>query len=337
MQLSALPFRERYLSMQSSMPRRINYLRMSITDRCNLRCSYCTYWQEFERLLPSEILSYEELLRLAAVAAEAGIRKIRITGGEPLMRRGVVDFIKDLHQVRGIEEVCLTTNGVLLPELASALYGAGLRHLNISLDTLRRERYREITGRDNWQEIIGGLELALALGFHPLKINCVVLKGINEDELVDLALLARNFPVQVRFIELMPTVSQEWWEQHYLPMSAVQQRLAGLGRLSPVIPAATAGPARIFRVPGFQGELGFISPMSDHHCGTCNRLRLTAAGQLRPCLLRAMELDLKASLRKGLSDQSIACLFQEAIRSKVHGSGLPMPGISFPTMASIGG
>ena len=323
--------------MEKAAPRQINYLRMSITDRCNLRCSYCTYWQEFERLPPSEILSYEELLRLAAVAAEAGIRKIRITGGEPLMRRGVVDFIKDLHQVRGIEEVCLTTNGVLLPELASALYGAGLRHLNISLDTLRRERYREITGRDNWQEMIGGLELALALGFQPLKINCVVLKGINEDELIDLALLARDHPVQVRFIELMPTVSQDWWERHYLPMGAVHRRLAGLFRLSPVIPAATSGPARVFRAPRFRGELGFISPMSNHHCGSCNRLRLTAAGQLRPCLQRAMELDLKASLRKGLSDQSMASLFQEAIRLKVHGSGLPMPGSSFPTMASIGG
>ena len=206
--------------MPASMPRRINYLRMSITDRCNLRCGYCTYWQEFERLPPREILSYEELLRLAAVAAKIGIQKIRITGGEPLVRRGVVDFIKDLHRVPGIGEVCLTTNGVLLPELAPALYEAGLRHLNISLDTLCRERYREITGRDNCQEVMAGLQLTLALGFQPLKINCVVLKGINEDELIDLALLARNYPIQVRFIELMPTVSQAWWERHFLPMSA---------------------------------------------------------------------------------------------------------------------
>jgi len=310
---------------------------MSITDRCNLRCGYCTYWQEFKRVPPGEILSYEELLRVAGVAAEAGIRKIRVTGGEPLVRRGVVDFIKDLHQVPGIREVCLTTNGVLLPELAPALYDAGLRHNNISLDTLRRDRYQEITGKDNWREVLAGLQLALALGFQPLKINCVVLKGINEDELMDLALLARDHPVQVRFIELMPTVSQDWWERHYLPMSSVHRRLAGLGRLSPIITAATAGPARVFRAPGFQGELGFISPMSEHHCGSCNRLRLTAAGQLRACLLRAMELDLKASLRQGLSDQSLARLFQEAIRLKVHGSGLPMPGGSFPTMASIGG
>ncbi len=323
--------------MQAIAPRRINYLRMSLTDRCNLRCGYCTYWQEFARLPPAEILSYEELLRLAAVAAQAGIRKIRITGGEPLVRRGVVDFIKSLHQVPGIAEVCLTTNGVLLPELAFSLYEAGLRHLNISLDTLRRERYEEITGRDNWREVMSGLQLALALGFQPIKINCVVLKGINDDELLDLALLARDNPMQVRFIELMPTVSQAWWKQHYLPMGAVRRRLVGLGRLSPVTPPATAGPARVFRLPEFQGELGFISPMSDHHCGSCNRLRLTAAGQLRPCLLSSMELDLKASLRQSTPEPSIACLFQQAIRLKNQGIGNFSVGGSLPAMASIGG
>jgi GTP 3',8-cyclase len=319
------------------MPRGINYLRMSITDRCNLRCGYCTYWQDFERLPPKEILSYEELLRLAAVATKVGIRKIRITGGEPLVRRGVVGFIKDLKRIPGLDEVCLTTNGVLLQELAPALFEAGLRHLNISLDTLRRERYVEITGKDNWQEIMAGLEQALSLGFQPLKINCVVLKGINDDELIDLALMARDHPVQVRFIELMPTVSQEWWERHYLPITLVHQDLARLGRLSPVIPTTTAGPARIFKAPGFQGELGFISPMSDHHCGTCNRLRFTAAGQLRPCLMRELELDLKATLRHTLTDQSLIRIFHEAIGLKEYVTGNPLLSGSLHAMASIGG
>jgi GTP 3',8-cyclase len=302
--------------MQGFVPRRINYLRMSITDRCNLRCSYCTYWQEWQKLPPGEILTYEELLRIAAVAAETGIRKIRVTGGEPLVRRGVVDFLKNLHQLPGIEEVCLTTNGVLLRDLSPALYEAGLRHLNISLDTLRPGRYRKITGQDNWQEVMAGLERALALGFQPVKINCVVLKGINDDELMDLALLARDHAVQVRFIELMPTASRDWWRRHFLPIAEVYPRLAGLGRLLPVIPSVTAGPARIFRVPGFLGELGFISPMSDHHCGSCNRLRLTAAGQLRFCLLRAMELNLKVPLRLGLSNELMVGLFHKAIRIK---------------------
>jgi cyclic pyranopterin phosphate synthase len=252
------------------------------------------------------------------------------------VRRGVVDFLKNLHQIPSSEEICLTTNGVLLPELAPALYEAGLRHLNISLDTLRLERYRQITGRDNWQEVIAGLELALSLRFQPLKINCVMLKGINDDELLELALLARDQPLQVRFIELMPTVSQAWWERHFLPMAEVRRRLAELGHLSPVISKTTAGPARIFRVPGFRGELGFISPMSDHHCETCNRLRLTAAGQLRPCLLKALEFDLKGPLRRGLSDQSLSHPFQEAIRFKDEGLS-PLLGDTFPTMASIGG
>lgn len=325
--------------MRASMPRKINYLRMSITDRCNLRCSYCTYWQEFERLPAGEILSYEEMLRLASLAAKIGIRKIRITGGEPLVRRGVVDFIKDLHRVSGIGEVCLTTNGVLLPDLAPALYEAGLRHLNISLDTLRRGRYREITGQDNWLEVMAGLELALALGFQPLKINCVVLNGINEDELIDLALLARDYPIQVRFIELMPTISQERWERHFLPMSAVHQRLAELGQMSPVILAATAGPARIFRLPGFLGEVGFISPMSEHHCGSCNRLRLTAAGQLRPCLLESLEMDLRRPLRQGVADYALMDLFRTAValknrRFKVYQAD-NTPAVR--AMASIGG
>lgn len=323
--------------MKACAPRKINYLRMSITDRCNLRCGYCTYWQEFERLPAGNILRYEELLRITAVAAGVGIRKIRITGGEPLLRRGVADFIKGLHQVPGIEEVCLTTNGVLLPKLAPALYHAGLRHLNISLDTLRRDRYRQITGRDNWREVMAGLNLALSLGFHPVKINCVVLRGLNDDELLELALLAQDQPLQVRFIELMPTVSQEWWERHFLPMDEVRRRLAGLGHLSPVLSKTTWGPARIFQVPGFRGELGFISPMSNHHCETCNRLRLTAAGQLRPCLLKTMELDLKDPLRQGLADQSLAQIFHEAILFKDQELRFPLLEDTFPTMASIGG
>lgn len=323
--------------MEALTPRKINYLRLSITDRCNLRCGYCTYWQDWQKLPSAEILRYEELLRIATVAAGVGLRKIRVTGGEPLVRRGVLDFLKALHQVPGIEEVCLTTNGVLLPDLAPALYYVGLRHLNLSLDTLRRERYREITGRDNWREVMAGLELALAFGFHPLKINCVVLKGINDDEVMDLALLARDHPLQIRFIELMPTVSLEYWRRHFLPVTAVRQRLAGLGRLSPVVPEITTGPARIFRVPGFQGELGFISPMSDHHCGSCNRLRLTAAGQLRPCLLKEVELDLKGPLRQDLSDLSLACLFQQAIRLKEQGFGFSLLRGTLPIMACIGG
>jgi GTP 3',8-cyclase len=325
--------------MEESAPREINYLRLSITDRCQLRCCYCTYWQDWQKLPPGEILRYEELLRLAGIAARLGLRKVRVTGGEPLVRRGVVDFLRNLHQVPGITKVCLTTNGVLLRELAPALYDTGLRHLNISLDTLRRERYLAITGRDNLPEVLAGLDRAAALGFYPVKINCVVMRGFNEDEIIDLALLARDHPWQVRFIELMPSVSRQWWERRYLPMAEVHRRLATFGPLEPVRPAATAGPARIFKPPGFLGEIGCISPMSEHHCGSCNRLRLTAAGQLRPCLLESLEIDLKGPLRQGAGDQALADIFRNAIASKNRRIMAPTVGQApaVQAMASIGG
>jgi cyclic pyranopterin phosphate synthase len=325
--------------MEESAPREINYLRLSITDRCQLRCFYCTYWQNWQKLPTGEILSYEELLRIAGIAATLGIRKVRVTGGEPLVRRGVVGFLHSLHRVPGIEEVCLTTNGVLLADLAAALYDTGLRHLNLSLDTRRRERYRQITGQDNLGEVLAGLTRAEALGFGPLKINCVVMAGINDDELMELALLARDHPYQVRFIELMPTVSPSRWQRHFLPMAEVRRRLAGLGPMEAVHRRATAGPAQIFRMPGFQGELGFITPISSHHCRTCNRLRLTAAGALRPCLFGDAEIDVKTSLRQGASEGWLASLFAEAISQKSASFSLapaPFP-LHSSSMVSIGG
>jgi cyclic pyranopterin phosphate synthase len=312
---------------------------MSITDRCQLRCFYCTYWRNWQKLPSREILSYEELLRVAGIGAKLGIRKVRVTGGEPLMRRGVVDFLRNLHRVPGIEAVCLTTNGVLLADLAPELYATGLRHLNLSLDTRRRDRYREITGKDNLGEVLAGLERAATLGFGPLKINCVVMAGVNDDELVDLALLARDHPYQVRFIELMPTVWPKRWQRHFLPMAEVRRRLAGLGPMEKVRRQSAAGPAHIFRLPGFMGELGFITPISAHHCGTCNRLRLTAAGALRPCLFGETEIDMKTPLRQGASESLLTSVFAGAISQKFGRPTAP-PG-DFPlhaaSMVSIGG
>jgi GTP 3',8-cyclase len=326
--------------MKEAPPRQINYLRISVTDRCNLRCVYCTYWKEWQKRPPAEILRYEELLRLAAIAADAGIHKIRITGGEPLLRRGIVGFLQELKRLPGIDQVCLTTNGVFLRELAPDLYDAGLRHLNVSLDTLRRDRYRQITGNDNLPAVLTGLQQAASLGFHPLKINCVVLRGINDDEVLDIARLARENPLQVRFIELMPTTSQTWWQRHFLSMAEVRRRLAVLGPLEPLIREKAAGPARTFRLPGFRGELGFISPMSEHHCRTCNRLRLTADGKLRPCLLAAAELDLKEPMRLGRGDDLLGYLFQEAMELKAGKDRFPLPHSQHHpgrAMVSIGG
>ena len=325
--------------MENIVPGQINYLRISITDRCNLRCFYCTPWGDQQKLPCREILRYEELLRLAGVAAGVGVRKLRVTGGEPLVRRGILEFIRALHQVPGIEEVCLTTNGVRLAELAPYLLATGLRHLNLSLDSLHRDRYREIAGADHLGDVMAGLERAVALGFNPIKINIVVLKDFNDDELLDFACLTRDNPFQVRFIEFMPTVDEPLWRRHFLPMAEIRRRLGGLGPLEAVTSHATAGPARTFRVPEFRGELGFISSVSDHHCPTCNRLRLTAAGGLRPCLFAATELDIKGPLRQGASDAALAQLFREAIRMKGSVSPAPMLASPWPhlSMVSIGG
>ncbi len=325
--------------MTSSPCPDVNYLRLSITDRCNLRCFYCLPRQGWEKLPVQEILRYEEFLRLARVAVRAGIRKVRVTGGEPLMRRGVEDFLRRLGVVPGLEEIALTTNGVLLAEMAEDLFAAGLRHVNLSLDTVNPERYREITGGDRLPQVMAGLRRALELRFQPLKVNCVVLKGINDDELLDFALLARDHPLQVRFIEFMPTVSREYWASHFLSMDEVRRTLSSLGVMEEVTPEPTAGPARIVHPPGFQGNIGFISAVSQHHCQKCNRLRLTAAGKLRPCLFSPQELDLKSPLRQGASDDELCRLFQQAMAQKTCSppSHLVKPDHPAAPMVSIGG
>jgi cyclic pyranopterin phosphate synthase len=320
-------------------PQAVNYLRLSITDRCNLRCFYCSPEEEWEKLPCGEILRYEEMLQLARVAVNQGIRKIRVTGGEPLVRKGVVDFIRRLHQVPGLNEVCLTTNGVRLRELAPDLYAAGLRHLNLSLDSLKPECFRELTGYDHFPEVLAGLEQAALLGFHPIKINCVVLRDLNDGELLEFARLARERPFQVRFIEFMPTVSRVKWARHFLPMAEVRRRLASLGAAEPVAREAMSGPARIFRFPGFQGELGFISAISEHQCPECNRLRLTAAGRLRPCLFGAREIDVKGPLRQGAGDRELGQLIRNAMALKTWKPSFTSPetSCSCRRMGSIGG
>jgi cyclic pyranopterin phosphate synthase len=329
----------RTVPVTSTPCRDINYLRLSITDRCNLRCFYCLPRQGWEKLPAPEILRYEEFLRLARVAVLAGIRKVRVTGGEPLVRKGVVDFLRRLREVPGLEEVALTTNGLLLADMAPDLFAAGLRHLNLSLDTLKADRYREITGGDLFNQVMAGLTRALELGFHPLKVNCVVLKGINDDELVDFALLARDRPLQVRFIEFMPAVSKEHWARHFLPMDEVRRRLSSLGTMEEVAPEPTAGPARILQPPGFQGNIGFISAVSEHHCQHCNRLRLTAAGSLRPCLFSPQAVDLKGPLRQGAGDEELCHLFRQAMKQKTCSppAHLLKPALPSSPMVSIGG
>ena len=326
--------------MQDVFSRQITYLRLSITDRCNLRCFYCDPVRDLVKLQHPDILRYEELLRLARLGVQAGMTKIRVTGGEPLVRLGVEDFLAALKSLPGLQEICLTTNGVLLAEKAAGLWQAGLRRLNISLDTLRPERYARITGSDRLAQVWQGIHTVEAAGFAPIKINCVVLRGINDDELLDFARLSIDNPWHIRFLEFMPIGrSSQWREEYYLPVAQMQERLRQFSPLEELPTEVNAGPAQRFRFPEAKGELGFISPMSQHFCQDCNRLRLTADGRLRPCLFGDEEIDIKGQLRRGAADAELLELFHQAIAMKPARHHLNQDFCSpcARSMASIGG
>jgi GTP 3',8-cyclase len=326
--------------VQDDFSRQITYLRLSITDRCNLRCFYCSPVQEMVKLHHTDILRYEELLHLARLGVQAGMTKIRVTGGEPLVRLGVESFLASLKALPGLQEICLTTNGVLLAEKAAALWRAGLRRLNISLDSLRPERYARITGRDQLAQVWEGIHTAAAMGFAPIKINCVILRGINDDELLNFARLSLDHPWHIRFLEFMPIGSStRWREDYYLPVAEMRDRLLQYGSLEELPLAVNAGPAQRFRYPNAQGEIGFISPISQHFCQQCNRLRLTADGRLRPCLFGDEELDLKEPLRTKANDDTLLALFHQAILKKPvrHHLNQDIASPCVRSMASIGG
>ncbi len=300
-----------------SFARPINYFRVSLTDQCNLRCHYCTPRPLSDKLPLRELLSYEELLRVLRVAVGLGVRKVRLTGGEPLLRRDVEKFISRLLQIPGLQDVRLTTNGTLLAEKAGSLHRAGVRKVNVSLDSLRAERFRQITGADLLNQVWRGIEQVLKLGFEQIKLNMVVMRGINDDELADFAELSRELPIQVRFIEFMPIGTDTGWgPERYLPAREIMLKLAESGPLEPVESESLDGPARVYRRPGYLGTLGFISPISEHFCSRCNRLRLTAQGRLRSCLLSDLETDLKAVVRGEGGEDGIREALLETIRNK---------------------
>lgn len=306
--------------------RTISYFRLSLTDHCNLRCIYCMPKGYRSKLESAELLTYEELLRVVGLAVKMGVRKVRLTGGEPLVRRDVISFIKRLNAIAGLNDIRLTTNGILLAEYGSDLRDAGVRKLNISLDSLRRDRYRQITGRGDLDRVLAGIELVKRLGFETIKLNMVVLKGVNDDELLDFARLSLSEPYQVRFIEFMPIgISTSWEMDRYLPTAEIMERLKELGPLHPVgrnDAGEAPGPARVFKVAGAVGSLGFISPISHHFCESCNRLRLTAEGKLRSCLLSDLQTDIKSLLRSGGSDKEIQEALLETIHAKPKGHNL---------------
>ena len=299
--------------------RPINYLRISVTDRCNLRCIYCMPPEGVRQRKMEEILTFEEIETVVRAAADVGITKIRLTGGEPLARLGVVDLVGLLAHIPGIDDLSMTTNGTLLADKATALAAAGLNRVNVSLDTLRADRFGFITRHGKLDDVLHGIEAARAAGLNPVKINMVVIRGLNEDEVVDLARLTVNEGWHVRYIEMMPLgADPEWDENRHVPMQEIQNWVTdALGPLQPATVKKGNGPARYYRIAGAQeGTIGFISPVTEHFCNSCNRLRLTADGRLRPCLLSDTELDFRAIVRSGNDLTAVRELLKEAIRLK---------------------
>ena len=293
--------------MIDRLGRNITYLRISLTDKCNLRCRYCMPEEGVCKRAHHEMMNEDEVVTAVEVAAALGIHKIRLTGGEPLVKRNIVSICRRVAAVEGITEVCLTTNGILLPQLGKQLKEAGVNRLNLSLDTLDPEKYAHITRIGKLEQFQAGLEAALEAGFEKVKINAVLIGGFNDDEIPALAELTKRYPVDMRFIELMPIQDHdEFGESAFIPGKTVLKKLP-----EAVQQKQDGGVARLYRLPGAQGNIGLISPLSDHFCASCNRIRLTADGKIKPCLHSGEEFSIK-----GLDREGMLAEFQRAILAK---------------------
>ena len=312
--------------MQDRYGHRISYLRVSITDRCNERCTYCMP-QELQEWLPrEEILTFEETLRLVGIAAELGVSKVRITGGEPLTRRDVIDFIRRIPEIPRITSIGLSTNGTLLAReiapgksMATALRAAGVGSVNVSLDTLDREVYAQITGRDFHEQVLNGIDAAIAAGFEQIKLNSVLMRGRNEDQLIPLIEFAEQRDLILRFIEMMPVSTTEVLDdKNFMPVNEAKRMIESrYGLLIPEAEFTTNGPARYYQIPGRRQRIGFIGAMTNlHFCETCNKLRLTCDGKLRPCLGSYLEFDIMTPMRAGASDEELKAFFLDVVDRK---------------------
>lgn len=308
--------------MRDQYGREIRDLRVSLTDRCNLRCVYCMP-EEMVFKPREELLTDEEILTLVRIASELGVRKVRLTGGEPTVRPGLVELVRRMAAIPGIRDLAMTTNGVLLERLAAPLAQAGLRRVNVSLDTLDPEKFKRITRWGALDSVLRGLEAAEDAGLAPIKLNAVIVRGFNDEDVVDLARLTLSRPWEVRFIEVMPFGSvADFQRSSYVPSEETMSRIqAALGPLTS-LDVTGHDPARTFRVDGARGTLGFISSVSQPFCSQCGRLRLTAEGRLRLCLLRDDEVDLRTPLRAGASYEELRDRFRAAAFRKPWGHGL---------------
>lgn len=320
--------------------RPITYLRVSVTDKCNLRCVYCMPEEGLPWLRREEILSYEEIAAVVRAAASAGVRSVRLTGGEPLLRKELPRLVAALAAVPGIEDVALSTNALLLADQVEALAAAGLTRINVSLDTLREDRFRQIARRDGLDRVLAGIDAAIARGLTPLKINVVAMRGVNDDELEDFARFAREKAVAVRFIEMMPVHENLGIQTDtYIGADELLDRLRALGDLEPVSGPPGNGPARYYAYPGSAGSIGVISPLSHDYCDRCNRVRLTADGRLRLCLFGDHHIDLRSPLRAGAGEERLAELFRGAmlIKPERHHLKLGEPASRMRALSEIGG
>lgn len=303
------------VTLSDQFGRSIEYLRISVTDRCNFRCTYCMPLEGLPWLPKADILSYEEIVGVVEQLAPLGLRRIRLTGGEPTIRPQITTLVSQLRAVPGVEDIALSTNGVKLPELAQPLRAAGLDRINMSADSLRPDRVTAIARRDLGFDPVASLRAAEAAGLSPIKVNVVVMRGVNDDEVADFARLTRDHPWHIRFIELMPVgdMRELTWD-HVVPTAEILDRMAAVDALVPDAgPSRGNGPAAYYRFPGAPGTVGVITPMTHTYCGTCNRVRLTADGRLRTCLFGDHEVNLRDALRAGLP---LEPLFREALAGK---------------------
>jgi cyclic pyranopterin phosphate synthase len=318
--------------------RRHSYLRMSITDRCNLRCTYCMPPQGIDWTPRAEILTADEIVRLGTIFVGMGITKIRLTGGEPLSRRDVGQIAERLGALPGLKTLAMTTNGISLAKRAEALRSMGLNALTISLDTLRRDRFKEIAKRDQFGAVMAGIEAALAAGFAPLKINVVVMRGVNDDEILDFVDWARDRPINVRFIEYMPFPDNKWSTGGLMPYAEMRALIAKTHELIPLVGERTAV-GKDFRLAGHSGTISFVTSMTESFCGGCNRLRVTADGNIKSCLFHPAEQSLRDCMRAGGSDADIERLILGAVDGKqaAHPPMEELMTMKNRTMIEIGG
>jgi molybdenum cofactor biosynthesis protein A len=320
--------------------RKHNYLRISLTERCNLRCQYCMP-EEGVNLQPNDkILTHDEIIRIARLFVEAGVDKIRLTGGEPLVRKDIEVIAEHLGQLPGLKTLAITTNGILLSRKLPALHKAGVNALNISLDTLQEHKFVLITRRLGWDRVMDAINMAIDYGYDAVKINCVVMRGVNDEEVCDFVELTREKPIEVRFIEYMPFDGNNWKDTKMIPYKELIDRIKL--KFGDCVRWPGDGPndtSKTYYIPGFRGRMGFISSMSDHFCGSCNRLRITADGNLKVCLFGSSEVSLRDAIRRGANDTELSTIISSAVKRKkaAHAGMYELASSSNRPMILIGG